>query len=315
MSLVRSLQEKLKGVTRSWSGGITRIFSGGPLDDTFWEELEEQLISGDVGVDLSEELLERLNETANRKRIKTREELYQVFSEMLVDMLTALEVPPEQRITADPPSAVLLVGVNGSGKTTTAGKLAQRMQNNGKSALLAAGDTYRAAAIEQLQLWGKRANVRVVSQAPGSDAAAVLYDALHAAISTQTDCVLADTAGRLHTRHNLMQELHKVYRVACREVGEDAVEVWLVLDTVMGQNGLQQAKRFNETLPISGLVLTKYDNTAKGGILLAIAQELHLPVQYIGIGEQVDDLQPFVARPFVEALLGRETAHGETAEN
>ncbi|GAB1486215.1 hypothetical protein MASR2M79_12630 [Aminivibrio sp.] len=263
------------------------------------------LIGGDVGLDLTVRFIDTLRMEAERKYITTPAALFEVFEAMLVRELS--EVPEMgQPLPAEKGrmTILLLIGVNGSGKTTTAGKLASRWMKEGKKIFFAAADTFRAAAIEQLKVWGERTGVRVIAQKQGSDAAAVAFDALQAARAAGADVLIVDTAGRLHSKHNLMEELAKIYRVLKKELEDDRLEVLLVLDAVMGQNGLAQAERFNEIIPLTGIVLTKYDNTAKGGILLAIADRMKIPVRYVGLGEGEEDLRPFDPREFVRALLG-----------
>lgn len=305
MAFIKRLRQGLEGVRKKWSGGLSRLFSGELIDESFWENLEEMLISGDVGVDLALDLIDSLKTEAKQKNIKAPGDLFRLFQEMLVSRL--LEVPlMGEPLSPEPPAPmiILLIGVNGSGKTTTAGKLGSRWTKEGKTVLFAAADTFRAAAVEQLKVWGDRTGVRVVAQQQGSDAAAVAFDALQAARSSGADVLIVDTAGRLHSKHNLMEELSKIYRILDKERGEASIEALLVLDAVMGQNGLAQAETFNKALPLSGVVLTKYDNTAKGGIILAIADGMKIPVRYIGLGEGEEDLRPFDAREFVGALLG-----------
>lgn len=306
MGLWDGFISKVKNVTNKWSQGISNLFSDSPLTDAFWDELEEILIAGDVGIEVAESLIEDLKQVAVDKRIAHTNELRGAFARMLVDRLEEIPGMGEPLDTSKSPSVILLVGVNGSGKTTTAGKLASKFLGEGKSVILAAADTYRAAAIEQLKAWGDRAGVRVIASSHGSDSAAVVFDAIHAARASGTNVVLADTAGRLHTKSNLMDELAKVGRVVARELEEGPAEAILVLDSVMGQNGFLQAEAFNKAIPLTGVIMTKFDNTAKGGIALAIAQKLRLPIRYIGLGEGIDDLEPFIPRAFVSALLGVE---------
>ena len=310
MAFIKRLRQGLEGVRKKWSGGLSRLFSGEFLDESFWENLEETLISGDVGVDLALDLIDSLKTAAEQKNIKAPAGLFQLFQEMLVSRLLDVPLMGEPLVLKSPtPMIILLIGVNGSGKTTTAGKLGSRWTKEGKTVLFAAADTFRAAAADQLKVWGDRAGVRVVAQQQGSDAAAVSFDALQAARSSKADVLVVDTAGRLHSKHNLMEELSKIYRILDKERGDASIEVLLVLDAVMGQNGLAQAETFNKALPLSGVILTKYDNTAKGGIILAIADSLKIPVRYVGLGEGEEDLRPFDAGEFVAALLG-DDSHG-----
>ncbi|GAB1426879.1 signal recognition particle-docking protein FtsY [Aminivibrio sp.] len=305
MSFFDKLKQGLEGVRKRWSEGLSGLFAGDQLNEAFWEDLEGVLIGGDVGLDLTVRFIDTLRMEAERKYITTPAALFEVFEAMLVRELS--EVPEMgQPLPAEKGrmTILLLIGVNGSGKTTTAGKLASRWMKEGKKIFFAAADTFRAAAIEQLKVWGERTGVRVIAQQQGSDAAAVAFDALQAARAAGADVLIVDTAGRLHSKHNLMEELAKIYRVLKKELEDDRVEVLLVLDAVMGQNGLAQAERFNEIIPLTGIVLTKYDNTAKGGILLAIADRMKIPVRYVGLGEGEEDLRPFDPREFVRALLG-----------
>jgi fused signal recognition particle receptor len=312
MGLWDGLISKFRSVTNKWSQGISNLFSDSPLTEEFWEELEERLVAGDVGVETAESLLDDLRRIAVDNRIAHTGELKGAFARMLASRLDEIPGMGRPLDTSGAPSVILLVGVNGSGKTTTAGKLASKFLSEGRSVILAAADTYRAAAIEQLKAWGERAGVRVVAQTHGSDSAAVVYDAIHAARASGADVVLADTAGRLHTKSNLMDELAKVGRVVARELGDGRSEAILVLDSVMGQNGFIQAEAFNRAIPLTGVIMTKFDNTAKGGIALAIAQKLKLPIRYIGLGEGIDDLELFEPKSFAYALLGMEMPDDES---
>ncbi len=311
MSFFEKLKQGLRGVRKKWSEGLSGVFSGGTIDEDFWERLEEVLISGDVGITLSLRLIEQLKKEARARNAGTPEELFKFFAEILTARLSSVPLMGQPvQATKDSLTIVLLVGVNGSGKTTTAGKLASRWTKDGMRVVFAAADTFRAAAIDQLKVWGERSGVRVIAQQQGSDAAAVAFDALSAAKSSRANVLLVDTAGRLHSKHNLMEELGKIYRVLDKERGDCRLETLLVLDAVMGQNGLAQAETFNKILPLSGVVLSKYDNTAKGGIILAIAEELKMPVRYVGLGEGEDDLRPFDVEEFVQALLEGEKNGG-----
>jgi fused signal recognition particle receptor len=281
------------------------------IDEDFYEELEEILIGADVGVNTVMKLIDELRAEVKKRRIEEASELRPILSEKLVGLLSGGDESgaeggsPEEiiRMAEAGPTIILIVGVNGVGKTTTIGKLAHRFKRQGKSVLLAAGDTFRAAAIEQLEVWGQRAGVDVIKQDQGADPAAVIFDAVHAAKQRGTDVLICDTAGRLQNKVNLMEELNKIYRVIRREVPEAPHEVLLVLDATTGQNALQQAKLFGEKTGVTGLVLTKLDGTAKGGIVIAIRQELELPVKFVGLGEKMDDLQPFDSEQFVHALF------------
>lgn len=304
MSFFEKLKVSLQGVRKKWSDGLKGLFSSNPIDASFWDRLEEVLITGDVGVELSQTLIEKLREESRLRKAFETGELFDCFSDILTGILSAIPLMGQPvQVGGNSLTIILLAGVNGSGKTTTAGKLACQWSKEGKRVVLAASDTFRAAATEQLKVWGERSGVRVVAQKQGSDAAAVAFDALVAARSGGADVLIVDTAGRLHSKHNLMEELAKIHRVLERERGDSPIETLLVLDAVTGQNGLSQAKTFNTLLPLTGVVLSKYDNTAKGGVILAIADELKLPVRYVGLGEGEDDLRPFDAREFVKALL------------
>ena len=277
------------------------IFSGFfSVDEDFFEELEENLILSDMGMDTTLEAVETLRERVKANKIKEPEEVKACLREILVEML---DVGSTELELTDKPAVILMIGVNGVGKTTTIGKLANLLKNQGNRVLLAAGDTFRAAAADQLAIWADRAKVDLVRHEEGSDPAAVVFDAMNAARARKTDVVLVDTAGRLHNKQNLMNELNKIRRVIDREGTASSKEVLLVLDATTGQNGLIQAKQFGESAGITGIVLTKLDGTAKGGVVLAIAKEMGVPVKFVGLGEGIDDLQPFDAVAFAEALV------------
>ena len=277
------------------------VFSGFfSVDEDFFEELEENLILSDMGMDTTLEAVETLRERVKANKIKESEEVKACLREILVEML---DVGSTDLDLTDKPAVVLMIGVNGVGKTTTIGKLANLLKNQGNRVLLAAGDTFRAAAADQLAIWADRAKVDIVRHEEGSDPAAVVFDAMNAARARKTDVVLVDTAGRLHNQQNLMNELNKIRRVIDREGTASSKEVLLVLDATTGQNGLIQAKQFGESAGITGIVLTKLDGTAKGGVVLAIAKEMGVPVKFVGLGEGIDDLQPFDAVAFAEALV------------
>ena len=277
------------------------IFSGFfSVDEDFFEELEENLILSDMGLDTTLEAVETLRERVKANKIKEPEEVKACLREILVEML---DVGSTELDLTDKPAVILMIGVNGVGKTTTIGKLANLLKNQGNRVLLAAGDTFRAAAADQLAIWADRAKVDLVRHEEGSDPAAVVFDAMNAARARKTDVVLVDTAGRLHNKQNLMNELNKIRRVIDREGTASSKEVLLVLDATTGQNGLIQAKQFGESAGITGIVLTKLDGTAKGGVVLAIAKEMGVPVKFVGLGEGIDDLQPFDAVAFAEALV------------
>lgn len=303
MAIWKTLADKLKNVGNKWSRGVSNLFSDAPVTDLFWEQLEELLISGDVGLELTERLIADLKRESIDRRIANTNELKYVFAEQLAGHLKKIPLAGEPMNLRKKPSVVLLIGVNGSGKTTTAGKLAAQLKAEGKNVILAAADTFRAAAIEQLKLWGEKTGIRVVAQHQDSDPAAVIFDAVMAAKASGADVVIADTAGRLHTKSNLMDELGKVERVVKREIADGPAEVFIVLDAVTGQNGFIQAEAFSKVMPVTGVVLTKFDNTSKGGVVLAIAEKLKMPVRYVGLGEGVDDIQLFDPETFVKTLL------------
>ena len=304
MAIWSSLAKKLKDVGNKWTQGVSNLFSDSPLTDEFWDDLEEQLILGDVGVETTDSLIGQLRQVSIDRRIANTRELRGAFKELIISKLEAVPQMGKPLNLGVKPSVVIMIGVNGSGKTTTAGKLSAQLKAEGKKVIMAAADTFRAAAIEQLKVWGQKTGVRVIAQKPDSDPAAVVFDAIMAARSEDDDVIIADTAGRQHTKSNLMEELAKVSRVIKREIPEGPAEVLIVLDAVTGQNGFIQAETFGKAIPITGVVLTKFDNTAKGGIVLAIADKLKLPIRYVGLGEGVDDLQLFDARAFAESLLG-----------
>ena len=277
------------------------IFSGlFSIDEDFFEELEEALILSDMGVDTSTEAVDTLRERVKANKIKDPEEVKACLREILVE---TLDVGDPALDLTDKPAVLLMIGVNGVGKTTTIGKLAHQLKQAGNRVLLAAGDTFRAAAADQLAIWAERAQVEIVRHEEGSDPAAVVFDAMNAARARRVDVVLVDTAGRLHNKQNLMNELNKISRVIDRELPGCAKETLLVLDATTGQNGLIQAKQFGESAGITGIVLTKLDGTAKGGVVVAIAKEMGVPVKFVGLGEGIDDLQPFDPVAFVNALI------------
>ena len=302
MSLFSKFKEKLSGVRRKWSSGITRLF-GGSIGEDFWYDLEDLLIAGDVGLDTTERLLDEMR-AYYKKNPCDGPELLKHFRSILVSQLQSVPLMGAPLQCGEKGlSVILMVGVNGSGKTTTTGKLASLFKNAGKTVIVAAADTFRAAAVEQLQVWGERTGIRVVAQRQGSDSAAVVYDAISAANSAHADVLIVDTAGRLQSKHNLMEELGKIYRIAEREVGRDHIESIIVLDSVIGQNAYRQAEVFNEVANLTGVILAKYDNTAKGGIVLSVADKLKLPISYLGLGESAEDLKLFDAEDFISALF------------
>jgi fused signal recognition particle receptor len=303
-SVTQKFMTGLKKTSTQFVGAISDLFSGrSKIDEDLYEELEEILIGADVGVTTTMELVERLRSEVKERKIKDPAELQQLFMELISEMLSDKQKESKLNLNEEGLTIILFVGVNGVGKTTTIGKLAHRFKSEGKKVVLAAGDTFRAGAIEQLETWGKRVGVDVIKHQAGADPAAVIYDGIQAAKARKADILLCDTAGRLQNKVNLMEELKKVYRVVKREVPDAPHEVLLVLDATTGQNALIQAKQFGEAVHVSGIVLTKLDGTAKGGIVIAINHELNLPVKLVGLGERADDLQDFDADQFLHALF------------
>ena len=301
-----TLLEKLKsGVQKTRAGLVSRIedvISGRKeIDADLLEELEYTLISADIGVTTTTEILDRIRERVDRKLVGDAGELRGLIREYLLEILEANHRP--LAFVDAPPAVIMLVGVNGAGKTTTIGKLTAHLKADGHSVLLCAADTFRAAAIEQLEVWGERTGTRVIRQQTGADPSAVMFDALQAAKASKTDYVIIDTAGRLQNKAHLMIELEKMRRTASRVIPNAPHEVLLVLDATTGQNGLEQARKFTETSGVTGIVLTKLDGTAKGGVIVAIARELGLPIRFIGVGEKVDDLLPFEPEKFIDSLF------------
>ncbi|MBP5981627.1 MAG: signal recognition particle-docking protein FtsY [Halomonas sp.] len=296
------------GKTRAnLTDGISDLFLGKKqIDDELLEDLETQLLMADVGIEATSEIIEHLEKRVSRKELNNPEALYRGLQEELAAMLGPVATPLDLDKPQDGPFVILVVGVNGVGKTTTIGKLTQRFQQEGKSVMLAAGDTFRAAAVEQLKVWGERNSVPVIAQHTGADSASVIYDAVAAAKARGVDVLIADTAGRLHNKSHLMEELKKVHRVMQKLDGTAPHEVMLVLDAGTGQNAIAQASTFNEAVPVTGITLTKLDGTAKGGIIFALAKQLKTPIRFIGVGEGLDDLRPFEANDFVNALFDRQ---------
>lgn len=297
------LKQGLAKTSSSLGEGMASLFLGKKeIDDDLLDELETRLLTADVGMEATTAIMANLTRRVARKELADSGALYQALQVEMADLLRPIEQPmqitPEKK-----PYVILVVGVNGAGKTTTIGKLAARLQKDGKKVMLAAGDTFRAAAVEQLQVWGERNNIPVIAQHTGADSASVIFDALQAAQSRGIDVLIADTAGRLHTKDNLMEELRKVGRVISKLDDSAPHEVLLVLDAGTGQNAINQARQFNETIPLTGLALTKLDGTAKGGVIFALAKHFNIPVRYIGVGEGIDDLRDFVADDFVKALF------------
>src|SRR5580692_112839 len=301
-----SLLDRLKaGIQKTRAGLMEKLedaISGRKeIDADVLEELEYALITADIGARTTAEILERIRQRIERHQVGDIAEIKSLIREHLLEILQATErpVPP----VTEPPGVIMVVGVNGAGKTTSIGKLTRRLQSEGKSVLLCAADTFRAAAIEQLEVWAQRTGAELIKQQPGSDPSAVVFDALHAARARKVDCVIVDTAGRLHTKTNLMAELEKMRRTAARVIPEAPHEVLLVIEATTGQNGLEQARKFTESSAVTGIILTKLDGTAKGGVVVAISRELNLPIRYVGVGEQLDDLLPFDAENFVASIF------------
>ncbi|WP_342595258.1 signal recognition particle-docking protein FtsY [Salinicola lusitanus] len=276
------------------------------IDDELMEDLETQLLLADVGIEATSEIIERLTGRVSRKELADADALYRALQEELAALLEPVSQPLQLPAKGEGPFVILMVGVNGVGKTTTIGKLTQRFQNEGRSVMLAAGDTFRAAAVEQLKVWGERNRVPVIAQHTGADSASVIYDAVAAARARKVDVLIADTAGRLHNKSHLMEELKKVQRVMAKLDASAPHEVMLVLDAGTGQNAISQATTFDEAIPVTGITLTKLDGTAKGGIIFALAKKMGTPIRFIGVGESLEDLRPFDAQTFVKALFGRD---------
>jgi fused signal recognition particle receptor len=301
-----SLLERLKaGIQKTRAGLMEKIEDavGGrkEIDAAVLEELEYALITADIGSRTTSEILESIRQRVERHLVGDAAELKSLIRQHLLEILEATERPLPQ--VTQPPAVIMVVGVNGSGKTTSIGKLTRRLQSEGRSVLLCAADTFRAAAVEQLEIWGQRTGADVIRQQPGADPSAVLFDALQAARARKMDYVIIDTAGRLHTKTNLMAELEKMRRTAARVIPSAPHEVLLVMEATTGQNGLEQARKFTESSAVTGIILTKLDGTAKGGVVVAISRELNLPIRYVGVGEQLDDLLPFDPLSFVASLF------------
>jgi fused signal recognition particle receptor len=301
--MLERFRKKLQHVGSRW--GLDNLLGGGgQIDDEFWEDLENLLLRGDVGVETSERIISSLREKSHWGKIRTKEGIKTALKDILSQNLASIPKMGEPVNCREGENCViLLAGVNGSGKTTTAAKIARMLEDEGRNPLLVAGDTFRAAAIDQLKQLGDTIGIGVIAREPGSDPASVVFDAIRSALAGNADCLIIDTAGRLHTKKNLMEELRKVSRIIDRECEGWQKETLLVLDAVSGQNAFLQAAVFHEILNLSGVVLTKYDHTARGGILLAVASKLQLPVRYVGLGENVEDLTPFSPEDFVEGLV------------
>lgn len=304
-SFFARLKRSLSRTKANIGAGFFGLFKGKKIDDELFEELEEQLLIADVGMDTTLKIIENLTEKASRSDLRDGEALYGLLKEEMAEILAKVEQPLHID-SSKTPYVILMVGVNGVGKTTTIGKLAKQFQSQGKKVMLAAGDTFRAAAVEQLQVWGERNNVPVIAQHTGADSASVIYDAIEAAKARGVDVVIADTAGRLQNKSNLMEELRKIVRVM-KKIDESAPhEIMLTLDAGTGQNAISQAKLFSDVAPITGITLTKLDGTAKGGVIFAIADQFSIPIRYIGVGEGIEDLRPFQTQEFIDALFSRE---------
>lgn len=305
-SLFKRLKQGLSRSSQRLTDGFADLLLGKKtIDDELLEELETQLLSADLGIEATQSIIDDLTQRIARKQLADPEALFAAMRDDMVDLLKLVQQPLTIN-SQSAPFVVLMVGINGVGKTTTIGKLAKQFQAQGHSVMLAAGDTFRAAAVEQLQVWGERNAIPVIAQQHGADSASVIFDALQAAKSRNVDILIADTAGRLHTQSNLMEELKKVKRVMAKLDPNAPHETMLVVDAGTGQNALSQAQQFNQAVGLSGITLTKLDGTAKGGIIFAIAKKTGLPIRYIGVGEKIDDLRSFEAEDFVDALLGRE---------
>ncbi|MBW1797325.1 MAG: signal recognition particle-docking protein FtsY [Deltaproteobacteria bacterium] len=299
----KRLRQGLSKTRTSFTGRLDRLFLGKKeITEDLLEELEEILFTSDIGVATTQELIDSVQDQVKRKELKDPRKLKKVLRDHIVSFL---ENPPVEHPSPGPgePLVIMVIGVNGVGKTTTIGKTAQKFRSQGKSVLLVAADTFRAAAVEQLGIWGERVGADVIKQAPGADPSAVAFDGLSAACSRKVDVVLIDTAGRLHTKVNLMEELQKIHSVTGKKLSGAPHEVWLVLDATTGQNAISQAEIFNDALGVTDIILTKLDGTAKGGIVIGICRQLKIPIKYIGIGEKVDDLRPFNSEDFVQAIF------------
>jgi fused signal recognition particle receptor len=305
-----SFFDKLKsGLTKTrkvFLGRVEDIFLGKKIiDQTTFEELEEALITADIGPSFTYELIEKMKEQVNRKDLNSPDHLTKILRDSMTDILKKSESPLE--IPVGGLFTVMVIGVNGTGKTTTIGKIAHHLKNKGRSVMLVAADTFRAAAIDQLDIWGQRVGVPVMKQQPNSDPSAVVFDALQSAKSGKAQVIIVDTAGRLHTKTNLMEELKKMKRIMAREIPGAPHEILLVLDATNGQNAIAQAKMFKDDIGITGIVLTKLDGTSKGGVIIRISSELNLPLRYIGVGEGLDDLRPFDSKEFIDALFEKDS--------
>lgn len=297
MGFFSKIKEGLKKTKDNFSKKLYSVFTGRRLDDEFYEDLEDALISADMGVTAASQIIEELKDRVYREKVREPEDARALLKEIMIESID-YEIPPYEY-----PLILLIAGVNGVGKTTAIGKLANMFKEQGKSVVVAAADTFRAAASEQLEIWAERAGVKIVKQGEGSDPAAVVFDAIASAKARKNDVILIDTAGRLHNKKNLMEELKKIFRVIGREYPEADLRSYIVLDATTGQNAVQQAQVFGEAVDVDGIILTKLDGTAKGGVVLAISAEMEIPVVYVGVGEKIDDLIEFNARDFIDAIL------------
>lgn len=295
------LKKSLFKTKQNIGSGFLNLFRGKKIDDALFEELEEQLLIADVGFDTTQKIIASLTQQASRKELKDADALHELLKQEMKSILNNVDKPLD--IENHKPFVILMVGVNGVGKTTTIGKLAKQFQQQGKSVMLAAGDTFRAAAVEQLQVWGERNHIPVIAQHTNADSASVIFDALQAAKSKKIDVLIADTAGRLQNKSHLMDELKKIVRVIKKQDETAPHEIMLTIDASTGQNAISQTKLFNEAVGVTGMTLTKLDGTAKGGIIFSVADQFNIPIRYIGVGEKIDDLRPFIADDFINALF------------
>ncbi|SCC28168.1 fused signal recognition particle receptor [Gilliamella intestini] len=295
------LKKGLFKTKQNIGSGFLSLFKGKKIDQALFEELEEQLLVADVGFDTTQKIIDSLTKQASRKELKDADALHELLKQEMNSILSGVDKPLD--INSHKPFVILMVGVNGVGKTTTIGKLARQFQQQGKSVMLAAGDTFRAAAVEQLQVWGERNNIPVIAQHTNADSASVIFDAIQAAKAKKIDVLIADTAGRLQNKSHLMDELKKIVRVIKKQDETAPHEIMLTIDAGTGQNAISQTKLFNEAIGVTGMTLTKLDGTAKGGIIFSIADQFSIPIRYIGVGEKIDDLRPFVADDFINALF------------
>lgn len=295
------LKKSLFKTKQNIGSGFLNLFRGKKIDDALFEELEEQLLIADVGFDTTQKIIASLTQQASRKELKDADALHELLKQEMKSILNNVDKPLD--IENHKPFVILMVGVNGVGKTTTIGKLAKQFQQQGKSVMLAAGDTFRAAAVEQLQVWGERNHILVIAQHTNADSASVIFDALQAAKSKKIDVLIADTAGRLQNKSHLMDELKKIVRVIKKQDETAPHEIMLTIDASTGQNAISQTKLFNEAVGVTGMTLTKLDGTAKGGIIFSVADQFNIPIRYIGVGEKIDDLRPFIADDFINALF------------